>query len=128
MTILPKRNLSLAYQELASINSTVCSSLLPGTLQFAMLNVVGVKSKIICPEFNNFIREFDAIGLQETQIDDLDHVAFHKYDIHFNNRYSIVTSMKSGGIALLANKRVSNSITVFQWNRNLLCGLASLNH
>ena len=58
-------------------------------LQFLTLNVCGLKSRIIYPEFSNILSKYDFIGLQETKTDSLDDIHIPGYNIHFKHRKNI---------------------------------------
>ena len=43
-------------------------------LKFLSLNVCGLRSKLLIPEFFNYINQFDVISLSEMKLDDLDEI------------------------------------------------------
>ena len=53
------------------------------------LNVCGLQSKLICPGFLELISKYNTIGLQETKLNDLDHVDVEGYEIHCKNRKTV---------------------------------------
>ena len=44
--------------------------------QFLTLNVCGLQSRIIYPEFSNVLSKYDFIGLQRTKTDSLDDIIY----------------------------------------------------
>jgi len=83
------------------------------------LNVCGLKSKVNCPEFTNYLNDFSIIGLQETKLNDLDHVELEQFDIFYKNR-SINKHRRSGGIALLVKKNISKYVTILETKSKLV--------
>ena len=68
-------------------------------LTFLTVNVCGLKTRTVYPEFLQFLSLYDFIGLQETKTDSLDNIQIPGYSIHFKHRKNIA-KIKSGGIAL----------------------------
>ncbi len=70
-------------------------------LNILSLNVCGLRTRQVYPEFKSLISAFDIISIQETKLDDLDisTVMLNDYNILFKNRKSI-SKYKSGGIAV----------------------------
>ena len=50
-----------------------------GQLRFLTLNMCGLKSKLLIPEFQFFLFNFDIISLQETYCDDYDTLELEGY-------------------------------------------------
>ena len=70
-------------------------------LKILTLNVCGLASKLLSPEFLSLIQQYDIIGLQETKTDDTDsYLEIPGYTIFFHNR-ACISRYRSGGIALL---------------------------
>ena len=69
-------------------------------MRFLSLNVCGLKSKLLCPDFVAFIETYDIIGIQESKLDDVDRINFEGYSVFTNNRKAL-SRYRSGGIALL---------------------------
>ena len=88
-------------------------------LKLATLNVCGLRSKIVCPEFIHFINQFDILGLQETKTDCLDDIQLHDYILHFKHRKDIMRH-KSGGIALAYRKCLDQYIKPIQSSSKLV--------
>ena len=103
------------------------------------LNACGLKSKVNCPDFVNFLYEFDIICIQESRLDDVDQITVPGYKIFMHNRKQIAR-YRSGGIALLVkdefvpfihvhksqNKLVlwfEISKQILHINENLICGV-----
>ena len=78
-------------------------------LKIASLNVCGLRSKLICPDFTSFINSHDIIGLQETKTDTIDDIEIHDHVLYFKHRKEI-SKRKSGGIALAYRKSISQYI------------------
>ena len=68
-------------------------------LKICTINVCGLKSKLLYPEFEDFLDKYDIICVTESKLDKFDSIKLDNYSIMTNNR-SIFKS-KSGGIALL---------------------------
>ena len=70
------------------------------------LNVCGLASKLLSPEFNSLIQQYDVIGLQETKTDDTDsYLEIPGYKMFFHNR-SCISRYRSGGIVLLVKHKL----------------------
>ena len=70
------------------------------------LNVCGLASKLLLPEFNSLIQQYDVIGLQETKTDDTDsYLEIPGYKMFFHNR-SCISRYRSGGIVLLVKHKL----------------------
>ena len=69
-------------------------------LQLLSINVRGLKSKLLCPEFVNLIEQYDIIGIQESKLDDVDNINIQGNQVFTNNRTAI-SRHRSGGIAIL---------------------------
>ena len=80
-------------------------------IHFLSLNVCGLKSKILCPEFLTFVAPYDIIGIQESKLDDVDSVSIPGYKIFSNNRARI-SRYRSGGIAVLVKNELLPFITI----------------
>lgn len=68
---------------------------------------------MICPEFTDFLNEYDIIGLQESKLDDIDSVSINGYTIFHKNRKSC-SRYRSGGITLLVRNELSSHITILR--------------
>ena len=51
------------------------------------VNVCGLRTRTIYPEFYEFLSKYDFIGLQETKTDSLDNIQIPGYNIHFKHLY-----------------------------------------
>ena len=76
-------------------------------LSCCLINVCGLKPKLLSPDFENFISQFDMLVLTETKMSDLDSTdnLFLDFDILYKNRKS--AERASGGVALLTKKNIS---------------------
>lgn len=90
------------------------------TINILSLNVCGLVSKQIAPEFLECIQKYDLIGFQETKTDCLDSVFFENYTLYFKHRKEI-TKRKSGGICLAIKSDLKPYITLLDTdNPNVL--------
>lgn len=83
------------------------------------MNVCGLKSKHILPDFTNFIANFDIIGFQETKLTEYDDVQLCDFKLFTKNRTSR-SRVASGGIALAVKKTISNCVTVINSSSSLV--------
>ena len=67
-------------------------------LHLLSLNVCGLKTKLLYPEFQTLLNTFDIICLTETKLDDFDDLMLDNYVFKYKNRKKFIN--KSGGIAL----------------------------
>ena len=91
-------------------------------MQILSINVCGLKSKLLCPEFVSFIEQYDIIGIQESKLDDVDNVQIQGFQVFSNNRTS-VSRYRSGGITLLIKNEISPFITVHKFESKLILWL-----
>ena len=56
------------------------------SLSFLALNVCGLKTKLLCPDFLDFVSQFDVIIFTETKLDDTDKVEIPGYTVFYKNR------------------------------------------
>lgn len=89
------------------------------TLKFCSINVCGLKSKQIYPEFISFIQQFDIIGLQETKLDNLDTIELDGFRLFFKHRKEIA-KRRSGGIVLCVRETLSPYITILESDSKLV--------
>ncbi|KAK6196333.1 hypothetical protein SNE40_001576 [Patella caerulea] len=74
-----------------------------------VLNVCGLKRKLLIPEFQEFIQEQDLLCLTETKLDDIDEIIVNDFSFIYKNRKKI-SGNRSGGIALGYRKSLSKFI------------------
>lgn len=79
----------------------------------------GLLSKLNCPEFINYINNFDIIGLQETKLDDIDSVDVQGFEIFTSNRHNMARN-RSGGIALLVKSELAKQIEILESDSKLI--------
>ncbi|MES9881062.1 MAG: reverse transcriptase domain-containing protein [Sedimenticola sp.] len=107
-------------------------------LTFLSLNVCGLKSKLLLPEFHDYIQDYDIIGFQETKTDLIDEITLPNFNLYFKHRRKI-SRRKSGGIAFAYKKELRPHISpiettskLVQWfsisdklikQSNVLCGV-----
>ena len=83
------------------------------------LNVCGLVSKLNCPEFLSFIKQYDIICIQESKLDDVDIVSIAGYQIFTNNRRAI-SRYRSGGITLIVKNELSPYIRMKKTDSKLI--------
>ena len=88
-------------------------------LKILSLNVCGLKSKLIHPEFTDLLDQFDIIGLQESTLDDVDVVEIEGFQIFSKNRKAS-SKYRSGGITLLIKESLAPYISVLKSNSKLI--------
>jgi exonuclease III len=75
------------------------------------LNVCGISKRLQYPEFDEFVKRFDIIGLQETKVDDSDNLQLPGFTVFTKNR-STLSKVRSGGIALAVKDSISKHFTL----------------
>lgn len=88
-------------------------------LKVLSLNVCGLKSKCYSPDFISFLNCYDIVGLQETKLDDLDHLEIPNFVLFFKNRKTI-SRRKSGGIALAVKTHLVKYVKIIETDCNLV--------
>ena len=83
------------------------------------MNVCGLKTRTVYPEFLQFLSLYDFIGLQETKTDSFDDIKIPGYSIHFKLRKNIA-KIKSGRIALAYKKKYEQYIKVLDSDSRLI--------
>lgn len=71
------------------------------------LNVGGLMSKLTYPDFQEFVENFDLVGLSETKLDKIDRPDVNGYMLLNENRTSC--KRKSGGVGVL----IKNSLVPY---------------
>ena len=66
-------------------------------LHFLSINVCGLKSKLLCPEFVDLLNQYEIIGIQESKLDDVDHIVVDGYQVFSHNR-KVLSRYRSGGL------------------------------
>lgn len=66
-------------------------------LKIVSINVCGLKSKLLCPEFISFNNTYDIICVQESKLGDVDLIKKDGYEVFSHNRKTI-SRYRSGGI------------------------------
>jgi len=79
-------------------------------LKFAVLNICGLMNKLKYIETQEFIQNYDIVGLVETKLDNYDTVQIKGYKFISLNRQ--VCRRKSGGIGLLVKESLFSSIKI----------------
>ena len=94
-------------------NSNISS--LQQTLSCVALNVCGIKSKLIFPEFISFINKHDIICFSESKLADTDTVEIEGYTAFYKNRD--IYRRKSGGLLLLVRNCYLKHIRIYEETR-----------
>lgn len=74
-------------------------------LKLLSINVCGLKSKLVCPEFIDYLNTFDIIACEETKLDNFDDIHLDQHQCVFKHRKQKVLR-KSGGIAVLVRNEI----------------------
>ena len=90
-------------------------------LNFLTLNTCGLKSKLIIPEFCDFISQYDIIGLQETKTNNLDSFEIPGFTTYLKHRKNL-SKRKSGGIGIAYRKCLSNYISILENDSKIING------
>ncbi len=71
------------------------------SIKLLSLNVCGLATRQVYPEFRELIANYDIICFQETKLDDIDNerIELHDFKILFKNRKAM-SKIRSGGIAV----------------------------
>lgn len=88
-------------------------------MKLVSLNVCGLRSKALFPEFSSFLNSYDIIGFQETKTDQLDDISLNDFDLYFKHRKDI-SKYKSGGIALACRKNLSQFVSFIDTQSKLV--------
>jgi len=81
-------------------------------LKVASVNVCGLLSKVICPEFLEFINKYDIVGLQETKIDEFDESTVEIPGYKFMHKCRKKYMLKSGGVGVYIKESLMNEVDV----------------
>ncbi|WAR17083.1 hypothetical protein MAR_031677, partial [Mya arenaria] len=87
-------------------------------MELTLLNVCGLSFKLKYSNFDDFIRKYDIICLNETQLDEFDNINVQGYKFFRINRKQFVK--KSGGVGVLVCNRLWSKICFFE-NSNENC-------
>jgi len=68
-------------------------------VSLSVLNVCGLKSKLLSPDFSDYISNYDIFACSETKLDNLDRINLEGYDFISKPRKH-TTVRKSGGIGV----------------------------
>ncbi len=80
-------------------------------IRIGSLNVCGIKDKLNIPEFEQFIREYDIISIQETHLHEYDSVVFPGYTVMRNDRKQHKSTRIYGGICVLVKQSLLPRVT-----------------
>ncbi|MES9881290.1 MAG: reverse transcriptase family protein [Sedimenticola sp.] len=94
-------------------------------LNILSLNVCGLRTRQVYPEFKSLLAQFDIISMQETKLDDLDisTVMLNDYNILFKNRKTI-SKYKSGGLAVAIKSKYYKYIREIKTDSKLVLWFA----
>ena len=96
----------------ASIIPTTNLTKVTNKLKCCLLNVCGLKSKLLSNDFEKFISEFEVIALTETKLSDLDLVDELFSDFTIINKNRKGAKKASGGIALLVHNHLVKQVQI----------------
>ena len=88
-------------------------------MKILSLNVCGLTSKQDCPDFIDFMRQYDIIGYQETKMNSLDTFLLDGYTFHFKHRNN-TSKRKSGGIAIGFKNDICQFVHVIETESRLV--------
>ena len=83
------------------------------------INVCGLKTRTLYPEFISYISMYDIIGIQETKTDSLDEINLPGCIIRFKHRKKI-SNVKSGGIGIAYKEKYEQYIHFIDSDSNLV--------
>ena len=87
-------------------------------LKMCTINVCGLKSKLMSPDFEDFIKEYDFICVTETKLDNYDNISLENYSIITNNRSHC--KHKSGGVVFIYRAVYSQYVKVVAKSKHAL--------
>ena len=76
------------------------------------LNVGGIESKLIHPEFHKYLSRYDIVCLSETHLSDTDEVNISGFTTFYKNRLKF--KKKSGGLLILIKDELTNHLTIYE--------------
>ena len=96
-------------------------------LNILSLNVCGLRSKLIIPEFSLFISKYDILCFVESKTDETDSKPdlIPGYTSYFNNRKSF---RPSGGIVVSVKNNLVNTVKVSETNKSEFISLFNIRH
>lgn len=84
------------------------------SLKCCSINVCGLKRKLSCPDFVDYVNQFDIVCIQETKLCNLDSVELDGFELHCNNRGGIEGRIPSGGVGILISDKVKDKVKVLK--------------
>ena len=109
----PASNTTVTNQDVGKANEyhvNVCSEYCE--LSCLALNVCGLRTKMLSPDFLHLIENYNVVALSETKLDDLDKICIPGYTLFFKNRQKF--KRKSGGILLCIKNTLTDFVTVLE--------------
>ena len=88
-------------------------------IKLLSLNVCGLTSKQVYPEFKSLINDHDIIGFQESKMDSLDSLNIENYTLFFKHRKAL-SKRKSGGIALAVKDSIRPYVSIIETESRLV--------
>ena len=96
-----------------NIFHTACNNASGHTLSVGILNVCGLKRRILYPEFIDLAHNFDILCLSETKLLDKDVISCEEYTF-FSHPRKQKFYRRSGGIGFLVRNRIANLVTAVE--------------
>ena len=91
-------------------------------IRICSLNVCGLRSKLINPDFLSFIQLYDMLIFQETKTDELDLLDLQDGYSYFA-KHRNMSKGKSGGIIIVFKSNLSKYLNLWTHRVNLYSGL-----
>ena len=88
-------------------------------LKFLSLNVCGLKSRCINPDFISYLQSFHIIGLQETKLSEIDQINLNSFAVLTKNRKT-KSRVPSGGIAIAVHESIIEHVTAIETESQLV--------
>ena len=79
-------------------------------LKISHIDVCGLKSKLLSPEFETFLCSYDIIGISETKLCEEDIISFPGYNFFSKNRQTC--TKKSGGLGYFVKNEILHHVEV----------------
>lgn len=87
-------------------------------LKLSFLNVCGLKTKLLFPEFENFLKSHDIIGVAETKTCEEDVISFIGYSYFPKHRKHFVR--RSGGLGVFVKDDVLPFVELIETDSEIL--------
>ena len=88
-------------------------------LKLLSLNVCGLKSRCINPDFISYLQSFHIIGQQETKLSEIDQINLNLFEVLTKNRKT-KSRTPSGGIAIAVHESIIEHVTAIETESQLV--------